>query len=70
LLHFWWLADEYKNAEAIRALDETGKLKKKLALAKAEIKAKNEAFAPDRTYDDLLCFLFPPLSKHLQRPSA
>lgn len=67
LLHFWWIADAYQNAAAIKALDKTGKLRRKLDLAKAEIKARNEAFAPDRTYDDLLCFLFPPLSRHLRR---
>ena len=67
LLHFWWLADAYQHAQYIKALDKTGKLRRKLDLAKAEIKAKNEAFAPDRTYDDLLCFLFPPLVRHLPR---
>jgi len=70
LHHFWWLADAYQHAEEIKALDKTGKLRRKLALAKAEIKARNQAFAPDRTYDDLLCFLFPPLSQHLQRGAA
>lgn len=54
LLHFWWLAEAYQHADEIKALDRTGKLRRKLALAKAEIKARNEAFAPDRTYDHLL----------------
>jgi hypothetical protein len=70
LLHFWWLAEAYQHAQGIKTLDKTGKLCRKLELAKAEIKARNEAFAPDRTYDDLLCFLFPPLARHLQRGSA
>lgn len=70
LIHFWWLAEAYQHAEDIKALDKTGKLRRKLTLAKAEIKARNEAFALDRTYDDLLCFLFPPLSKHLRRGAA
>lgn len=70
LLHFWWLAEDYQHAQDIKALDKTGKLRSKLERAKAEIKARNEAFAPDRTYDDLLCFLFPPLSRHLQRGAA
>lgn len=71
LLHFWWLAEAYQRAADIKALDESGKLRRKLEHAKAEIKARNEAFAPDRTYDGLLCFLFPPLAKHLHpRPAA
>lgn len=67
LLHFWWLAEAYHHADDIKSLDKTGKLRRKLELARAEIKARNEAFAPERTYDDLLCFLFPPLSRHLGR---
>lgn len=70
LLHFWWLAEAYQRAEDIKVLDKTGKLRRKLELARAEIKAKNEAFAPDRTYDDLLCFLFPALERHLRRGNA
>jgi hypothetical protein len=66
LRHFWWLANAYQHADGIKALDKTGKLQRKLELAKTEIKAGNAAFAPDRTYDDLLCFLFPPLSRHLR----
>ncbi len=67
LLHFWWLAKAYQRADEIKSLDKTGKLRRKLAVAKAEIKARNAAFVPDRTYDALLSFLFPPLAQHLRR---
>ena len=65
--HFWWLANAYGRSDGIKALDKNGKLKKKLIAARGEVAARNNKYAPDRTYDALLGFLFPSLSLHMKK---